>query len=331
MEEIFNKVRLFVPEKDNDLPVFSYSKLDVFKKCPMKYKYKYVEGLRDDSSTLALELGTLCHYVLEQKGRMLKSSSSGVDYTQLNLILEEGFIPSIIESNGVEKAKSVQPILGLNQLKKKYFNDYYTPDKFNVTYDTKMQLFKDIVKKEMQDNTEWMPLDFEVPFDIVYDERIHIMGYIDRIDINQDGDYRTIDYKTSKSTYLDKDTVTSMQFGIYAMAIYAMFKRVPIESMYRFILIDKQQLALTKGWEKRLDKSLTGLLDNIDEGHKTNCWLSSPCPLCYWCEYSGTNPNATIYKGHCLDCSEWTPTTGFKKKDIKIEVTGLAAKHHINF
>lgn len=55
-----------------DLPTVSYSKLDTFNTCQMKYDFIYNQKKRDDSTTLALELGSLAHKVLELKGLMIK-------------------------------------------------------------------------------------------------------------------------------------------------------------------------------------------------------------------------------------------------------------------
>ena len=42
MQELLNRIRP-VTDDDKNLPVFSYSKMEVFKNCPLQYKYKYIE------------------------------------------------------------------------------------------------------------------------------------------------------------------------------------------------------------------------------------------------------------------------------------------------
>ena len=44
---------------------YSYSRVDTYGKCPWKYKLKYIDLHYTESSTLALELGTLVHYIEE--------------------------------------------------------------------------------------------------------------------------------------------------------------------------------------------------------------------------------------------------------------------------
>lgn len=297
MEELFKRVRMYNEETDKHLPTFSYSKLDVYKQCPAKYKLRYVDKKYETVDTLATELGTLCHYILEQKGKCINGKRE-VDFNMLKDILYFG----AEEQNLGTISKK---ILGVNDLKKKYFEEYSTPDKFNVTYNEKLQLFQEkVLKEEMQDENEWAPVYFEFPFKIVYDDRIVLHGFIDRIDQNTKGEYRVVDYKTSKAVFDLKELPTSMQFGIYAMAAYCYFETVPVEYLYRFILIDKKQNALSKGWEKRLVKALDKILDKIEAG----VFNESPTPLCYWCNFSGTEKANSKYHNECNKYSLWTPT-----------------------
>lgn len=291
-----DKVRR-VTEEDKNLPVFSYSKIDLYKNCPFSYDLKYNQKKHTSDTSIALELGSLCHLVLELKGRSLVQGEQ-TDYNKLNKIIKEGYL----ETN--EKTQEV--LLGTNELKKKYFDVWWEEcSASHMTYDEKMQVFDKVLHEEME-NTEWTPYLFEYPFEFVWDNKVVIKGFIDRIDI-KDGEYRTVDYKTSKKVYDQKKLATSLQFGIYALAILNDFDKLPIESMYRFILIDEEQKALTLGWEKRLIKALDKVFNAIESNEKENIWKPSPSPLCHWCNYCVTNPNAKDFKNDCEYYSLWTP------------------------
>ena len=134
-----------------------------------------------------------------------------------------------------------------------------------------------------------------------------ISGFIDRID-EKEGNLRTVDYKTSKKVYEQSKLATSLQFGIYALAILNDFGKLPIESKYRFILIDQSQYALTKGWEERLIKALDKLFEEIEGNENSGIWAPKPTPLCHWCNYCEHNPDANDYKHECEYFSLWTPT-----------------------
>lgn len=296
MQDLLDKIRP-VTENDKNLPTFSYSKIDTYKKCAMRYKIKYHDKKFTNDTTLPLELGSLNHYVLEQKGKMIVLSKC-VDYDKLNNILE----------NGVEitddKTKEKMP--GLKVLRKKYFEEWFTPDNASgMNYKEKMEIFDKVLHKEMED-TEWVPTYFEMPFEFVWDNKVIIKGFIDRIDTKNQA-YRTVDYKTSKKIYEQKELATSLQFGIYALAILNEFGVLPEESIYRFILIDDTQYALTKGWEKRLIKSMDKVFQQIALSEKENKYPPSPTPLCHWCNYCQHNPDAKEFQHECEYFSLWQP------------------------
>lgn len=323
MQELLNKIRP-VTDQDKDLPVFSYSKLEVFKNCPLQYKYKYVEKKYSQDTSIALELGSLCHYVLEQKGKMV-AAGQAVNYEKLNDIILNG----VTETN--EKTK--EELLGVGRLKRKYFEVWHEADNASgASYDEKIKLFDKVLHEEMED-TEWKPTYFEKSFEFVWDNKVVLKGFIDRID-EKDGQYRTVDYKTSKKIYEQSKLATSLQFGIYALAILNEFGVLPIESKYRFILIDDEQSALTKGWEKRLIKALDKTFSDIEISEGKNTFVPKPSPLCHWCNFCQTNPEATIYKNECEYFSKWTPTQKtfeVNKKWNALENMGTAPKRKLVF
>lgn len=297
MQELLNRIRP-VTDDDKNLPVFSYSKMEVFKNCPLQYKYKYIEKKYSQDTSIALELGSLCHYVLEQKGKMIVSEET-VDYEKLNDILMNG----VTETD--EKTK--EELLGVNQLKRKYFEIWHEADNASgASYDEKIKLFDKVLHDEMEE-TDWKPTYFEKPFEFIWDNKVILKGFIDRID-TKDGQYRTVDYKTSKKVYEQSKLATSLQFGVYALAILNEFGVLPIESEYRFILIDDKQYALTKGWENRLIKAMDKVFGDIEASEKKSVFVPKPSPLCHWCNFCQTNPEATIYRNECEYFSKWTPT-----------------------
>lgn len=296
MQELKNKVRR-ATDADNGLLTVSYSRLDMFKLCPLQYKLKYMDCKRATETSLPLELGSLCHYVLEQKGKMLVENQK-VDYEKLDNILKNG-------AAEVDE-KSSEILRGTDQLKKTYFDIWYEKDNASgMTYEDKMLIFNEVLKKEME-SQEWRPTYFEMPFKFVWDNKVIIKGFIDRIDI-KNGAYKTIDYKTSKKVYEQNKLATSLQFGIYALAILNEFGELPIESEYRFILLDKTQYALTKGWEKRLMRALDKIFSKIETCEDTKIFTPNPTPLCHWCNFCKHNPQAREFKNECEYYSLWQP------------------------
>ena len=300
-----SKIRKVTDEDRKTLKAYSYSGLSTLKHCPYQFNLIYNEGKRSSDTTLALQLGTLLHYVLEQKGKMLtKLYPNGdkndviVDYHTLSGILENG--------TEITDEKTKEKILGLKDLKQNYWEIWGVPDSEGRTYDEKIELFMKVLTDEME-NTEWKPYLFEHPFEFVYNDKIILHGFIDRVDKNDNGDFRVIDYKTNKKPYPDKELKTSLQFGIYALAMLNEFDKVPTEYQYRLILLDQEQRALSFGWEKRLISALDGLVNDLENRKQSGEWTPKPTPLCHWCNFCATNGDAKQYKNECPFYSLWTP------------------------
>jgi len=292
-KELKERIRA-VTKGDEKLPRFSYSKIDTFKKCPTRYRLQYLDGKRSEDTTIALEIGSLLHKVLECKAEMMIRQEV-IDYEFLNRVLTEG------AKDGNET------ILGTKQLRRKYFDKYSTPDDASgMSYVEKIELFKEKVLPVEMENGDWIPMSTEMPFEFIWDNRAIIHGFIDRVD-KRGEEYKVVDYKTSKKVYSDKELPTSLQFGIYALAVLNKYGALPVESEYRFILIDDAQYALTKGWEKRLATALDKILDSVGASEKKETFIPKPTPLCFWCPYNKQNPDAGIYRMECDYYSLWTP------------------------
>lgn len=303
-------IRPVTEEDKGKLPVYSYSKLDLFESCNYKYKLKYIDRNFDNSDAIHLYLGTLCHKICEIKGRIKAEGRELTkdDYVYLETVLEDG-----IEE---KTDKGSELIIGLKEIKKKYLEDYYTADNATgMNYDEKIKLFMSKVIHEEMEEPDWSVLHNEFSFEFVFcyesetGERKEaiIHGFIDRVDINEDDDYRVVDYKTSKKSYDPKKMATPLQQCIYGMALFNEYGKLPVEYRYDFIFIDEYQQACTKGYLKRAIKKLTKLLNQIDELADTDMYKPSPTPLCYWC-FAGDSPNADDrFKGLCPYRSLWTP------------------------
>ena len=316
------KIRSATEEDFKYLPKYSYSGLSLLKQCPYQFNLKYNEKKYPKETSLALQLGTLLHYVLEQKGKMIRNNVK-VDYDILRNIIENGTEDTYkLEDNEkwvdskevntvttyLNATKPEEKIKGITALKKEYWETWGMPDSEGATYNDKLVVYDKVLTEEMEDGI-WTPALFEHPFNVVYDNKVILTGFIDRVDINKKtNEYKVVDYKTNKKPYDTKELATPLQFGIYALAILNEFGVLPVEYQYRLILLDQTQNALTSGWENRFITAMDKLLYLLDECKASGEWLPKPTPLCHWCSYCWTNPDAKEFKAECPYYSKWTPT-----------------------
>jgi putative RecB family exonuclease len=310
------KILPWVDGQESDLNM-SYSRLNVFENCPKRYDLYYNQhkhGL--DESTIALEVGSICHKILELKAKAMMQHEN-VNYDRLKAYLNDGFVGSNVDDE--------DNILGIEAIKKKYgIETWYEPDSEFRNYDEKTSLFKNkVIYSEVcgnnGDESRWQTIACEERFDFIYAvqtdlglKRTHFLGYIDRIDsrINDKGEteYRVIDYKTSKKAYSSKDTATALQMCIYGMYIYLKYGVLPVEYLYSFVLINETQTANTKGYEKRAIKKLDSLLTEIFMNTDKNEWNGKGTPLCYYCPYRVDSIlKDPIVGEECDEYCIWTP------------------------
>ena len=315
---------------------FSYSRLDLFDQCAYRYKLKYIDEHHSDKSALALELGTLGHMGKEKWGQYLIDDEEP-DFGYIQQIIENGLeIHKIEILNGVEVENELEDILGINDIKKKYFDSYSEIcNKSGMTYDQKLSLYLEHLKTIPLEKG-WSVLAVEKGFSFSYANKYTIRGFIDRIDINENGDLRVVDYKTSKAIYPDNKVVTPLQMFIYAMACEKLYDKLPIEFIYDFIFIGEKQKACTKGYYNRGIKKLDKLFAKLEECLVKDEYIPKPTPLCYWCDFSNNTPLADKNLKHlCPYYSLWTPNNKTfevnKKYGEKIEVNTERVKKLFDF
>lgn len=294
----------------------SYSKLDLLDQCNYRYYLKYILGNYSNASTLPLDIGSILHKGLELKGRY-KMHGVPVDYDEI--------IDNVLSGCEEITDKGSEHIIGIDEIRKKYFEEYNTPDNASgMTYVEKMDIyFHEVLPNRMEDEI-WRVLGTEIKFEFVYQygenddgspKEVVIHGFIDRVDKSADEQkLKVIDYKSSKKVFPDTKIKTPLQMIIYDLGCLQLFGQIPEEHEYDFILINQRQISengvCSRGYLKRGIKKLDKLLNRIDELVINQVYEPSPTPLCYWCDFPDRchTPNADpIFAGMCEYFSLWKP------------------------
>jgi len=162
----------------------SESKSKTFKECQLKYRYRYVDRLKEEArNTDALHFGSFIHKILED----------GVAATTL------AELTNIAES-----------------VKKDYT--------FSETYNPKIEVcLRNFLRFNASlEETVATELVYEVVYDA--EKEIKLNGIIDRVIKGKNGGYLIIDYKTSKRELKQLDLYQDRQMQGYAYAIHKLMK-----------------------------------------------------------------------------------------------------------
>lgn len=241
----------------------SYSGLDTYKQCPLKYKYQYVDKIRTPKSKDAV-FGTLVHNVLKfvhEPGFFPPSLEDALDR------FARGWNTEIWDSEAEERSAFAQ---GVDMITK-YYRDN-DPRAFDIiALESPFQL--DVTDPDKPD----------VPHTI--------KGIIDRIDKTPTG-YEIIDYKTARKMPSQESVDKNLQLTIYLKAFLA---RYPKErdnlgnitvSLYYVKHGTKLSSTRTEDDLRRVDELFVESIRQIEAGG----FDPHVNPLCDWCGYQKMCP-----------------------------------------
>ncbi len=245
------------------MAVYSHSKISTFEKCPLKYKYKYVDKRKPDiEQTIEAHLGKIVHDTLEliyneaQEKRILTIEEIITYYT-------ENWTQNYSENIAIVRE-------GLTE--KDYFN---MGVEFLVSYYNENYPFKDgTIECEKR---VWITLDKE--------KGHKIQGFIDRLVYNlKTGEYEIHDYKTANSLPHQEKIDNDRQLALYAIAIKEIFGQDKEVRLIWHYLAHNKKIESTRTNEQ-LEQLKKDILELIEEIESTETFPHNKSVLCDWCEF----------------------------------------------
>lgn len=238
----------------------SYSSLDTYQSCPLKYKFQEIDKIRTPKSKEAV-FGSVIH------GTMKFIHTPGIISPTLEQALEHfsnAWNPAVFDSEQEERAAFTQGV--------KIIQDYYkrnNPADYNI-----------------------VNLESRFAIEIGQGDDKHVVsGIIDRIDRTEDG-FEIIDYKTGKKMPTQKDVEENVQLSVYLQAFLSQYpeeagnlSKLKVSLYY---LKHGMKLSATRT-EEQLKANEQLFLDTIkliQEGK----FEPNVSPLCDWCGYQKNCP-----------------------------------------
>jgi len=245
----------------------SYSALDTFKTCPLKYKYQEIDKLKAPKRIEAI-FGTLLHDALKF---MFERSPL---YPTVDEIIDH-----FAKAFG-EKSES---LIWTEPAKKETEEKAY--------YEEGVKLIKNFYAKNQPWN--FNALELESRFSLELPDKktaeTHVLsGIIDRIDKNDDG-YEIIDYKTGKKMPSEEKLADNLQLNVYHLALTHRWPSIAPEkikiSLYYLKHNEKISASPDQNKAEKTKKSLLTTIREIEERKKRGDFPPMPGPLCGWCGF----------------------------------------------
>ena len=245
----------------------SYSSLENFKQCPLKYKFSQIDKIKEPKSKEAI-FGTYIHKVLKwfyQKDPNFPTLDALLKYYR-------EYWPR--KTEGFEWKNSEE--------EKSYFKEG-------------LRMLEEFYNKNIPHKTSI--LDLETRFEVVIDENPdkpngkHILtGIIDRIDKLPDGTIEIIDYKTGKRMPSQNALNKNNQLSLYAIGLKSRWPRTKMEDLNLSLYFLKFGEKLnTKRTEEDLEEAKNKVIDLIHKIKKSDFEPRSSF-LCGWCGYRNICP-----------------------------------------
>lgn len=239
----------------------SYSTLDTYQNCPLKYKFREVDKIKEPKSKEAV-FGTLIHAVMKYihtPAILSPTLEQALDY------YSKGWNSEVYENELEERAAFTQGIAIIQK-----YLEHTKPSDYNII-DLESRFALEIGNEQTGMHT--------------------VSGIIDRIDKTDDG-YEIIDYKTTRKMPSQDKVDNDIQLSIY---LKAFLNRYPKEvnnldkitvSLYYLKHGVKLSSKRTKEQLEQLEKTFLDVIHLIEE-EKFDPILS---PLCDWCGYQKICP-----------------------------------------
>lgn len=235
----------------------SFSRVDVFERCPRRFRYQYVDGL-PQSPAPQLSFGTSIHAVLEWI------------YDRKHPVL-----PSLDETLGI------------------LFERWDSSGYAEMARDQQLQAYehaREVIARfhgRLASEGFRLPAATEAWFELPIDDDILVVGSIDRLDVDPSGDLHVIDYKTNRRARSKAQVSGSLQLAIYALATEFLYGRLPRSVALDFVVpgvtvrVPLEELDVASVPER-----LREAARRIRLGEDT----PTPHRLCDWCDFRSICP-----------------------------------------
>ncbi|MCC5948698.1 MAG: PD-(D/E)XK nuclease family protein [Nitriliruptoraceae bacterium] len=234
----------------------SFSRVDRYGNCPRSFRYAYVDRLPQEPSP-HLSFGTSIHSALE----------AFYDRKLPRMPTEEELLAALYEHWDTS---------GFVALEREEQLSYY-------------RHAQDVLRRYHQRvaPTYRLPAATEAWFSMPIEHEAVVVGSIDRVDVDDDGRFHIIDYKTNRKVQDRRRVAGSRQLAIYALACRHLYGALPATVSLDFVV---PGVAITVPLEELdLEDARQAVLATA-RAVRQQAFEPTPNRLCDWCDYRAVCP-----------------------------------------
>jgi putative RecB family exonuclease len=251
------------------VPVYSHSRLSTFEKCPLQYRFRYLDRIQRDTQSIEAFMGNRVHDVLERLYRDLLSARR----------------PSLDELVSLYHRSWDEQYSDRVRIVRKE----HTPGHYRATGERCIERY--YRRHEPFDQADTLGLEERVVLDLdqAARGRYRLQGYIDRLARSGDGTYEIHDYKTSSSLPGDADLRRDRQLTLYQMAVRQRHPEArEIRLIWHYLAFDRT-LTSTRT-EPEIEQHRRQAIGVIHAIEAAKDFPPRESALCRWCEYRDICP-----------------------------------------
>lgn len=251
----------------------SVSKTKTFSDCKKKFKFSYIDKL-PKKEWEHLKYGKFVHKILEDFH--LYYINGGTDPAH---IVMARFFKAAAKEFDISPEQRKEGFESISQ-----YLQLLNVDKQNIKQSNVIACEKD--------------------FKLCINDKVLLIGFIDRVQVDHDGVLHVCDYKTTK----DKKYLKNDWFQLLTYAYVLMLEDPSIETVRgSYILIRHNYEYITKDFKK--DEILAikdKFLSYADDMEKEQLFRANPTPLCNYCDFiDSCNEGKTLYGKNTFGKVEW--------------------------
>lgn len=234
----------------------SFSRIDTFQNCGLKFRYAYIDKLPSKPSP-NLSFGKSVHSALEAFFDRKLPEAPPLE------VLLEALYAHWDKSGFAELPRDEQ--VGFYRHAQEVLRRYY----------------------QRTVNDFRLPLATEQWFDMPMGENVTIVGSIDRVDVDDDGDLHIVDYKTNRKAKTYRDVASSLQLSLYALACDYLYGRLPKTVALDFV-VPGVSISVPVS-ELDLNQARATVFETAS-AIRAASFKPEPNPLCNWCDFKPLCP-----------------------------------------